>query len=83
MRVAVRIVLSGEERNRLERWSRSRGVPVRPRERSRMVLTAAEGMTNEVIATELEIERRRAGRWGRCRGKPRGGAHARWRRRAG
>ena len=82
MRVTVRTVLSGEERNRLERRSRSRGVPVRLRERSRMVWTAGDGMMNEAIATELEIDLNGAGRRGRCRGEPRGGAHARWRRRA-
>ena len=81
MRVAVRIVLSGEESSRLERWSRSRGVPVR--ERSRTVLMVADGMTNRAIGAEPEIDRNRAGRRGRSRGEPRGGAHARWRRRAG
>ena len=67
MRVAVRIALSGEERNRPERWSRSRGVPVR--ERSRMVLMAADGMTNKAIGAELKIDRNRAGRRGRSRGE--------------
>ena len=81
MRVAVRIVLSGEESSRLERWSRSRGVPVR--ERSRTVLMVADGMTNRAIGAEPEIDRNRAGRRGRSRGEPRSGAHARWRRRAG
>lgn len=83
MRAAVRIVLSGGERHRLEGWSRSRGVPVRLRERSRMVLMAADGMTNGALASELEIDRNGAGRRGRCRGEPSSGAHARWRRRAG
>ena len=83
MRVAVRIALSAEDNSRPEGWSRSRGVPVRPGERSRMVLMAADGMTNRAIGAEPEIDRNRAGRRGRSRGEPRGGAHARWRRRAG
>lgn len=38
MRVAVKIELSEADRKQLERWSRSRSVAVRLRERSRMVL---------------------------------------------
>ncbi len=50
MRVAVEIELSAADRRRLEQWSRSRSVAVR--ERSRMVLMAAVGMTNKAIAGE-------------------------------
>ncbi|MDE0395635.1 MAG: hypothetical protein OYK82_12750 [Gammaproteobacteria bacterium] len=67
MRVAVRIVLSGEERDRLERWLRSLGAPVRLRGRSRMVLMAADGTTNRAIAAEPELDRNWVGRRGRCR----------------
>ena len=46
MRKAVRIELAEGDREVLERWSRSRSATVRLRERSRMVLMAAGGMTN-------------------------------------
>ncbi len=45
MRVAVKIQLLEADRTCLEQWARSRTVLVRQRERSRMVLTAADGKT--------------------------------------
>ena len=65
MRVAVRIELSESDRRRLERWSRSRSAAVRLRERSRIVLMAAEGMTNKAIAAELGTDQNKVGRWRR------------------
>ena len=65
MRVAVRIELSESDRTRLERWSRSRSAAVRLRERSRIVLMAAGGMTNKAIAAELGTDQNKVGRWRR------------------
>lgn len=63
MRVAVAIVLEADERELLERLSRSRSTPVRLAERSKIVLLAAEGKTNGEIAKELGITRQKVGRW--------------------
>ena len=85
MRVAVKIELSEAERKRLQRWSRSRSVAVRLRERSRMVLMAADGMTNKAIAEVLRTDENKVGRWRRrfaeeglkgiAKERPRGGNH--------
>ena len=85
MRVAVRIALSEAERKRLDRWSRSRSVAVRLRERSRIVLMASNGMTNKAISEALGVDPNKVGRWRRrfaqerldgiARERPRGGNH--------
>ena len=85
MRVAVRIELPEEDRRILERWSRSRIVAVRLRERSRIVLMAGAGMTNRAIAAELGTNADKVSRWRRRyadegikgieRERPRGGNH--------
>ena len=85
MRVAAPIALSSEERRKLDKWASSRSAPVRLRERSRIVLKAAAGMTNKEIAAELGIDANKVGRWRRRyaeagpRGiekeRPRGGNH--------
>ena len=63
MRVAVEIVLSDDEVLDLSKFSKSRSVSVRLAERSRIVLLAGKGMTNEEIGFELGITRQKAGRW--------------------
>ena len=63
MRIASAITLDEEERNLLNRLARSRSGSVRLAERSRIVLLAAQGKTNEAIAEELAISRQKAGRW--------------------
>ena len=63
MRVAVKIVLNPEERKTLEHWARSRTVEVRRAQRARMVLLAAEGLTNEEIARRVGAGRVAVGRW--------------------
>ena len=85
MRVAAEIVLSKEDRRRLEEWSSKRSAPVRLRERSRIVLLATEGLTNKEIAAELGIDANKVGRWRRRyadaglagieKERPRGGNH--------
>ena len=63
MRVAAEIALSKEERRSLESWATTRSTSVRLRERARIVLMAAQGMTNKEIATELEVDANKVGRW--------------------
>ena len=63
MRVAAEIALSKEERRRLETWASTRSTSVRLRERARIVLMAAQGMTNKEIAAELEVDANKVGRW--------------------
>ena len=63
MRVAAPIALSSEDRRKLDKWASSRSTPVRLRERSRIVLMAAEGMANKDIAAELGIDANKVGRW--------------------
>ena len=85
MRKAVRIELAEGDREVLECWSRSRSATVRLRERSRMVLMAAGGMTNTAIARELGTHTDKVGRWRRRyadkgikgieKERPRGGNH--------
>ena len=85
MRVAVKIELSDADRQRLERLSRSRSAAMRLRERSRMVLMAAGGMTNKAIAAKLGTDQNKVGRWRRrfadeglegiAKERPRGGNH--------
>ena len=63
MRVAAEIALSKEERRKLETWASARSTSVRLRERARIVLMAAQGMTNKEIAAELEVDANKVGRW--------------------
>ena len=65
MRKAVGIELADGDREVLERWSRLRSATVRLRERSRIVLMAAGGMTNVAIARELGTHTDKVGRWRR------------------
>ncbi len=85
MRIAVKFELSDSDRECLERWSRSRSVSVRLHERSRMILMAADGMTNKAIAETLGTDENKVGRWRRrfsteglagiTKERPRGGNH--------
>jgi predicted transcriptional regulator len=63
MRVAVEIALSDDEVIHLSKLSKSRLVSVRLAERSRIILRASTGMTNEEIGNELGITRQKANRW--------------------
>ena len=63
MRVAAQIELTGEERRRLAKCAAARSVSVRLRERARIVLLAAQGLTNKAIAAELGIDANKVGRW--------------------
>jgi transposase len=65
MRVAIRIVLSAEERIELESLARGRKIAARIVERARIVLLAAEGKQNQEIVSLCGVTRRKAGRWRR------------------
>ena len=62
MAIAVEIVLTSDEKNRLEKNIRSRKTSVRLQERSWIVLLASEGMLNGSIADELGIGKNKVGR---------------------
>lgn len=63
MRVAPVIALEDGERVILRRWWRGRSTAVRWMERARMVLMAAEGMTNQDIAKALGTDSHIVARW--------------------
>ena len=91
MRVAPKVELTDEARAQLERWARGRSTPVRLVQRASIILRAAEGAENKVIAQEFGLTRRSVGVWrwrfvregieGIEKDKPRGGRKPKeWRR---
>jgi len=65
MRVAPQVILTGEQRTTLRRWTRGRTTPMRLVRRAQIVLLAAEGKQNIEIAEQLGVERTIVGRWRR------------------
>lgn len=63
MRVAPVIDVTKDDRILLHRWSRGRSTPSRLVLRARIVLAAAEGKPNDVIAKELGTDQGLVGRW--------------------
>ena len=63
MRVAVPITLTPEEEEQLRRWARGRRTPARLVLRAKIVLRAAAGLQNRVIAEALQTDRECVGRW--------------------
>src|SRR5580765_4481739 len=63
MRIAPRVEVSVEDRDWLEKLSRSRIEAVRLSERALIVLLAAEGKTNREIGMSLGITEEKAARW--------------------
>ncbi len=63
MRTASVIELTEEQRQQLQRWTRSSTVSVRLARRARIILLAAEGMDNYRISAELGVGRVQVGRW--------------------
>lgn len=63
MRIAASIELSAKERKTLQQYVNGRKTPVRLVERSRIVLLADEGATNQAIAEELGVTENKVGRW--------------------
>ncbi len=62
MRVATTNVLNEKERAKLTRLAKSKTVSVRLARRAQLVLLAADGKDNEMIAEELTIGRLQSGR---------------------
>ncbi len=65
MRVAPGVVLKGEDRSQLERWSRGRSTPVRLVLRSKIILDAAKGFENRQIAERLDTRQNTVSLWRR------------------
>jgi len=63
MRVARTIVLNEEDRKKLMQLAKSRTASVRVARRAQIVLLAAAGKQNDVIAQELGVGRVQVGRW--------------------
>ena len=63
MRAASVIELTDEQRQQLQRCTRSSTVSVRLARRARIILLAAEGMDNHQIAGEVSVGRIQVGRW--------------------
>ncbi len=63
MRTAPRVELNTEDKDWLERVSRSRIGSVRLSERARIVLLAADGQTHREIGLRLGITEEKAARW--------------------
>ena len=55
MRIAERIVLSREERSRLETWEKGRSLPQRLVQRARIIRLAADGMRNQDVARAVGV----------------------------
>jgi len=63
MKSARQITLTDEERTTLEQWSRGRRTPARLVLRAKIVLRAAEGMMNKVIAQKLKTAPKTVSLW--------------------
>jgi transposase len=63
MRIAPAIILTEEQRERLQTCARSRRLPRRLVERAEMILLASEGWQNKAIALTLRRGRRVVARW--------------------
>lgn len=57
MHLAPPIMLSPEERSKLTSWARATSLPVRLVQRARIIKMAADGITNQEIAQQLDISR--------------------------
>ena len=63
MRIAPSVIISAEQQKTLEQWSRGRSTPARLVLRAQIVLQAAAGVANNVIAQELGTDRLLVGKW--------------------
>jgi len=63
VRIAPAIIINDEDRKILSNWSRGRSTAARLVQRAKIVLRAAEGVANNVIAEELGTNRLLVGRW--------------------
>jgi transposase len=60
---AAPVTLTEEEKMLLENMANSRTAPYRKVQRARIILSAAEGMTNTAIAQEVELQRSMVVQW--------------------
>jgi transposase len=65
VRIAPNVIISAEQQKTLEQWSRGRSTPARLVLRAQIVLQAAAGVANNVIAQKLGTERLLVGKWRR------------------
>lgn len=63
MRVAPNIMLTNEQRKVLDGWARGRRTPLRLVQRAKIVLLAADGRENWQIASDLQLDLGKVGRW--------------------
>jgi transposase len=63
VRIAPSITLNDADRELLQRWSRGRSTPARLVLRANIILRAADGERNDVIAAELGTDRLLVGKW--------------------
>lgn len=63
MRVALTVKLSNEQRSQLEKLARGRRTSVRLAQRSRMILLAADGLSDLKIAADTGVARQTVARW--------------------
>lgn len=63
MRVARPIILTDVDKQILQKNVRSKVISVRLSERSKIVLLAAQGLTNKTIAQKLNILPNKVGKW--------------------
>jgi transposase len=63
MRVAPQIVLTPDQEQTLQQWTRGRSLPARQVERARVILLAAAGKQDLEIAAEMGISNQKAARW--------------------
>jgi transposase len=63
MRVAPIITVTAEQQRVLEAWVRGHRTPVRLAQRAKIVLLAAQGRQNWQIATDLDMDPGKVGRW--------------------
>lgn len=63
MKSARLITLTSEERSTLVRWSRGRSTPARQVLRAKIVLLAADGLMNRVIAEKLSTAKKTVSLW--------------------
>jgi len=63
MRVAASILLTDEERTALVKWAQGRSTEARLVLRAKIVLAAADGVTNKQIAADLGTDTHTAARW--------------------
>lgn len=63
MRIAAKIELSEGQRKQLDAWAAGRTIPVRLAERAKMILLAAQGLTDKEIGAQLDVWRGTVARW--------------------